>query len=76
MSAIRREESEYDDSDDVPDDDESVRRREEFYALANARFEAFLASGEGIAWEGMCAYLQDCIDGKSAKPPKPKKLDP
>lgn len=59
----------------LPDDEESVRRRQEFYALANARHEAFLATGEGIELEDMCTYLQDRIDGKPAKLPKPKKLD-
>lgn len=55
------------------EDAESVLRRKQFYSLAEMRLKAFIATGEGIDWKDMSAYLQYRAAGKPGMLPTPKK---
>jgi len=53
----------------LPDDEESVRRRKAFYTFAHARYLAFLVSGEDIPWEDISKYLLDRAADKPCELP-------
>lgn len=54
---------------------EQAEQETAFHALADARYAAFLESGESIPWEEARAYLMDRLAGKAAKRPLARKLD-
>ena len=49
-------------------------RRADFFAVAEKRYPAFVASGKTISWNDMRAYLERRIAGKPARRPVARKL--
>ena len=52
---------------------EEEELRASFHEEADARFTEMMASGAGIPWHDMRAYLQARASGKTAKAPKAKR---
>lgn len=60
--------------DAIADKADAEERRNEFHALADARYAEFLRTGKSIPWDEAREYLLKLAEGKPAKRPVARKL--